>query len=103
MSDGRLFLRTGLTGTHTLKERLAHTVLVLATVFVEQVDDLNDNPFPGSNPGTFYSNNSPYLHLYLGIEEIWTSPISCAYLKSPYRNRCHRYPCISAYASLRRA
>jgi len=30
------------TGAHTLKERLAHTVLVLGTAIMERVDDLSD-------------------------------------------------------------
>jgi len=38
MSGGRLFQTTG---AHTLKERLAHTVLVL-TAIKERVDDLSD-------------------------------------------------------------
>jgi len=39
MSGGRLFRATG---AHTLKERLAHRVLVLGTAIKERVDDLSD-------------------------------------------------------------
>jgi len=31
-----------MTGSHTLKERLAHTVLALGTAIKERVDDLSD-------------------------------------------------------------
>jgi hypothetical protein len=43
MSDGRLFYTTG---AHRLKERLAHTVLVLGTVIKERDDDLSDIRVP---------------------------------------------------------
>jgi len=39
ISGGRLFHSTG---AHTLKERLAHTVLVLGTAIKERVDDQSD-------------------------------------------------------------
>ena len=43
MSDGRLFQTTG---AQMLKERLAHTLLVLETAIKERVDDLSDIRVP---------------------------------------------------------
>ena len=43
MSGGGLFQ---VTGTQTLKERLAHTVFVFGTAIKERVDDLSDIRVP---------------------------------------------------------